>query len=102
MKGNFMRGLNLLFSDAKDFFANEMNRVFIAVILIGLVSYYMIYTLNLSIIKLNSNMEEYNTNLLKAIDETENKVDFRYFNTTKTLEEIHNVKVNTKTGELKN
>lgn len=97
-----MRGLNLLFSDAKDFFANEMNRVFIAVILIGLVSYYMIYTLNLSIIKLNSNMEEYNTNLLKVIDETEKKVDFRYFNTTKTLEEIHNVKVNTKTGELKN
>lgn len=97
-----MRGLNLLFSDAKDFFANEMNRVLIAVILIGLVSYYMIYTLNLSIIKLNSNMEEYNTNLLKVIDETEKKVDFRYFNTTKTLEEIHNVKVNTKTGELKN
>lgn len=29
------------------------------------------------------------------------KVDHRYFNTTTSLEEIHNVKINTYNGELK-
>ena len=29
------------------------------------------------------------------------KIDHRYFNTTTTLEEIHNVKINTLNGELR-
>ncbi len=35
------------------------------------------------------------TNLIKK------KVDYRYFNTTTTLEQIHNIDVNTYNGELK-
>lgn len=30
-----------------------------------------------------------------------NKIDHRYFNTTTTIEQIHNVRVNTYNGELK-
>ncbi len=36
-----------------------------------------------------------NTTLIKK------KIDYRYFNTTKTLEQIHNVDVNTYNDELK-
>lgn len=35
------------------------------------------------------------------IQKLEKKVDFRYFNTTTSLEQIHNVKINTYNGELK-
>lgn len=36
-----------------------------------------------------------------AFIKIKNKIDHRYFNTTTSLEEIHNVKINTYNGELK-
>ena len=34
----------------------------------------------------------------KAILKCEKKVDFRYFNTTRSLEDIHSIKISTKDG----
>lgn len=34
----------------------------------------------------------------KAIEKCERKVDFRYFNTTRSLEDIYNIKISTKDG----
>lgn len=107
-----MKNLNLLFADAKDFLSNEVNRVFLAVIIFSLVIGYMVYNNNSAINKsteviLKSNeevlkaLENSNTEIIQAVNDVEDKVDFRYFNTTKSLEKIHNVEINTKTGELK-
>ena len=51
-----MRNINLLFSDAKDFLYNEVNRVFIAVILAGVILGYIIYSGNSAILKSNEEL----------------------------------------------
>ena len=38
---------------------------------------------------------------IHAYDKLKRKIDHRYFNTTTTIEKIHNVKINTLNGELK-
>lgn len=42
-----------------------------------------------------------NNKITQANIEIKKKVDFRYFNTTKTLEELNNVDIDTLNGELK-
>lgn len=96
-----MRNINLLFSDAKDFLSNEVNRVFVAVILIGFIVGLLVYNGTSAILKSNEELKKSNTELKEKIEKTKDRVDFRYFNTTKSLEEIHNVKIDTRTGELK-
>lgn len=101
MKGLIMKNLKLLFIDAKDFLSNEVNRVFIAVIILGLSILYMIYNGNSSILKSYENILKSNEEILKAIDKTNDKVDFRYFNTTSSLEDIYDIEIDTKTGKVK-
>lgn len=38
--------------------------------------------------------------LMTEIKTNRNKIHFRYFNLTRSLEEIHNVKIDTKNGKL--
>lgn len=81
---------NRLFTDVKEFLSNEINRVFVALvflIFVVIIASYLQYKAN--------------NEILKAIKNCEKKVDFRYFNMTRTLEGIHNVSIDTKTGELK-
>lgn len=42
-----------------------------------------------------------NQALLNRLDKLEKKVDFRYFNTTRSLEEIHDVHIDTLNGSLR-
>lgn len=90
-----MKSLNLLFSDAKFFLSNEVNRVFIAVVIFSAAMTTLIYLRTEAV--LTSNNE-----VLEAIQKAEKKVDFRYFNTTRSLERIHNVEIDTKDGRLIN
>lgn len=96
-----MRNINLLFSDAKDFLSSELNRVFVAVVLIGIILGLIIYNCTTAIFKSNSEILKSNKELMQKIEKTKDRVDYRYFNTTTSLEQIHNVKIDTHNGELK-
>lgn len=89
-----MRSINLLLTDLKEFLSNEVNRVFLAIIIIGTI---------LIAIGLNNNLaiEQSNKEIITQLKEVNKKVDFRYFNTTRSLEDIHNIKIDTRSGEIK-
>ena len=74
--------MSINLSDAKSFLGDKINRVFIAVILLCIINAGGIFYLN------------------KQIENCINKVHFRYFNLTKSLEEIHNVEINTHDGKI--
>ncbi|OLA76007.1 MAG: hypothetical protein BHW55_09370 [Candidatus Melainabacteria bacterium 35_41] len=96
-----MRNINLLFSDAKDFLYNEVNRVFIAVILAGVILGYIIYSGNSAILKSNEELLKSNAELMQKMEKLKAQVDFRYFNTTRSLEDIHNVRIDTHYGDVR-
>lgn len=84
----------ILFIDLKDFLSNEVNRVFVAVVIIGGILIYQ---------QFNHNMETQKSiaALIEAIEKTEKKIDFRYLNLTRSLEDIHKVEINTKDGRVR-
>ena len=96
-----MRNINLLFSDAKDYLYNEVNRVFIAVILAGVILGYIIYSGNSDILKSNEELVKSNAELMQKMEKLKAQVDFRYFNTTRSLEDIHNVRIDTHYGDVR-
>lgn len=64
--------------------------------------------LNLIVILLIANLicngyyyHKINTNINNSTIDIKRKVDHRYFSTTKSLEQIHNLDINTLNGELK-
>ena len=54
--------------------------------------------INLAILSLNIYAFVFETN---NFDRVRKKIDHRYFNTTRSLEQIHNVEIDTYKGELK-
>ena len=94
----YMKNFQILFTDIKGFMGNEVNRLFILILIVNLILFgilnYQIYNVNKSV--------QHECNLLKVqIYNTEKKVDFRYFNITRSLEDIYNLKINTLNGEIK-
>ena len=93
-----MRNITLLFSDVKNFMANEVNRVFVLFMVItlsiGLFLHWEIQNLKRFIVSSDTKLEE-------EITKTRKRIDYRYFNTTRTLEDLHNVRIDTKNGDLK-
>ncbi len=93
-----MRNINLLFSDVKNFMAKEVNRVFVLFMVItlsiGLFLHLEIQNLKRFIVSSDTKLEE-------EITKTRKRIDYRYFNTTRTLEDLHNVRIDTKNGDLK-
>ena len=71
-----MRNINLLFSDAKDFLYNEVNRVFIAVILAGVILGYIIYSGNSAILKSNEELLKSNAMYKETFEAQNNGGDF--------------------------
>lgn len=90
----------ILFKDVKNFLSSEVNRVFISVVIVGLISVYNCYRTEVLINELKEQIKTNQTELLASDKKIIDKVHFRYFNTTKSLEEIHNIKINTKNGKL--
>lgn len=78
-----MRNLNLLISDAKEFLSDNINRFGILVVLLCLINVCGFYVIE------------------KELKECTKTVNFRYFNITRSLEDIHNVKIDTQDGSLK-
>lgn len=72
----------LFLTDVKRFVKNKLNLIYlIQIISIFLIGFMIITTNN-------------------AFKSTEKKVDFRYFNTTRTLQDIYNVDIDTETGRV--
>lgn len=94
-------GLSTLFTDVRDFFDNRINIVLIAVIVFSLALLSGQITTNLKIAKLSAQIANTETKVVKEIETNRRKIHFRYFNLTRTLEDVYNVKVNTENGEIK-
>lgn len=78
-----MKYFNLLFSDAKEFLSDNINRLGILVVLLCVINISGFYVIE------------------KELKECTKTVNFRYFNITRSLEDIHNVKIDTQDGSLK-
>lgn len=93
--------LGFLIGDAKEFLCNATNRVFIAVILVGvLVCYSQFRTEKLIRAMENINVKN-NKEVLAEIKTNRDKIHFRYFNLTRSLEDINDVEIDTRSGEVK-
>ena len=93
-----IRNFNILFSDTKNFMMNEVNRLFVVIVILFLIFGTVVHC---EIQSLKTYTAENTREIQELINKTNKKIDDRYFNTTKSLEEIHNVKINSKTGEIK-
>lgn len=78
-----MKNVNLLFSDVKEFLSNGINRLSIVVAALCIINLFGYYELH------------------NQIDTCISKIHFRYYNLTRSLEEIHNVEIDTRDGSLK-
>ena len=78
-----MSNLNLLISDVKEFLSDSVNRVGVLVLLLCVINICGMYCLS------------------GQIKECHKDVHHRYFNTTRSLEQIHNVQIDTRDGSLK-
>lgn len=78
-----MKYFNLLFSDTKEFLSDNINRLGVLVVLLCVINVCGFYVIE------------------KELKECTKTVNFRYFNITRSLEDIHNVKIDTQDGSLK-
>ena len=92
--------LGLLIGDAKEFLCNETNRVFVAVITIGLAVCICQIRTEKAISKVYNYNVKAKKELLTEIKTNRDKIHFRYFNLTTSLEELNNVKINTLNGRV--
>ena len=74
--------MSIKLSDAKSFLNDKINRVFIAVMFLCIINAGGIFYLN------------------KQIENCTNKVHFRYYNLTKSLEDIYNIQIDTRDGRI--
>ena len=79
-----------LFTDVKRFIKYIQKRSYAIECLILLLLIFSIY----------NQIENYN-NIMSRLDKVEKKTDFRYFNLTRSLEDIHKIEINTKDGRIR-
>ena len=92
--------LGMLICDTKEFLRNETNRVFVAVVcLCLLVCYFQIRT-EKAIKRVYNYDVKAKKELLTEIKTNRDKIHFRYFNLTTSLEELNNVKIDTLNGRI--
>lgn len=109
-----------LFAEAKSFYSDRINKVLTYLVIISVMGCYGFFVVNnklnniadllqqsnkVKIANIENEVKRINVNnaaMLEAIIKLEKKVDFRYFNLTRSLEDIHNVKIETHKGHLEN
>ena len=97
-RGLTMKNISLLFSDVKNFMANEVNRLFTLILLINiLIGFFLHFEIASLKQQIFLRTEQLDMDIIKA----KKRVDYRYFNMTRTLEDIFNIKIDTKDGYLK-
>lgn len=94
------KGVSLLFSDVKGFLENSVNRVFMICICLCLLTIYNQYRTEKIIHQITENQSKSQKELITEIQTNRNKIHYRYFNLSRSLEDIHCVKINTRTGRI--
>lgn len=79
-----------LFTDVKRFIKYIQKRSYAIECLILLLLIFSIY----------NQIESYN-NVMARLDKVERKTDFRYFNLTRSLEDIHKIEIDTENGRIR-
>lgn len=87
-------GISILFDDVKNFLSNEINRLTILLIAFIVICSVWQYKIHNDILNIQTIIESKSNKI-------EKKVDFRYFNISRSLEKIFEVSIDTKNGELK-
>ena len=89
---------NILFSDVKVFMENEVNR---ALAIWTIMFILLICIVHFEIRSIKTEMRTNAANIERDIVSVKKRVDYRYFNITRSLEDLNNVKIETKEGYLK-
>lgn len=92
--------IGLLVCDAKDFLSDAANRVLVAVIVLCFAVCYCQVRTEKAIKRVYNYDVKAKKELLTEIKSNRDKIDFRYFNLTRTLEDLHNVKIDTHYGRV--
>ena len=92
--------IGLLLTEVQEFLCSEVNRVFAAMVILCILVCYGQVRTEKEIKKVYNYNVRANKELLTEINTNRDKIHFRYFNLSRTLEEIHNVKIDTKNGKL--
>lgn len=90
-------GIFGLFSDVKNYLSEGINFVTLLLIILIITMLSCFYQMNKRIDDLKQDI----ITVEKEIKINRDKIHFRYFNLTKSLEKIHNVEIDTHTGEIK-
>lgn len=92
--------IGLLLTEVQEFLCSEVNRVFAAIVILCILVCYGQVRTEKEIKKVYNYNVRANKELLTEINTNRDKIHFRYFNLSRSLEEIHNVKIDTKNGKL--
>lgn len=92
--------LGMLICDTKEFLCNETNRVFVSVIVLCLLVCYCQIRTEKAIKRVYNYDIKAKKELLTEIKTNRDKIHFRYFNLTTSLEELNNVKIDTLNGRV--
>ena len=93
-----MKTFFMLISDAKDFMANEINRLFVWVLVLNIVTMTFVH---FEVKSIKEFQLKENEKMLEQLVHVRKRVDYRYFNMTRTFEDIYDIKIDTGSGELK-
>lgn len=111
MKGFEIMNIFTVFSDIKTFFSNTMNTVCVLLLLACMTNLGFQIKLNYEINVLAKKIELLTQNsetkinkskqeIINEIKINRDKIHFRYFNLTHSIEDVHGVKINTKNGKI--
>lgn len=92
--------IGLLICDAKDFLSDTTNRVFAATVALCLLVCYCQIRTEKAIKRIYNYNVKAKKELLTEIKTNRDKIHYRYFNLTRTLGELHNVKIDTLNGKI--
>lgn len=93
-------GIYGLFMDAKEFFSNGVNGVTVLLIISIIISCAWNYKIEKEIKALSVKQQSNQVALMNEIESNRKKIHFRYFNLTKSIEDIAGVQIDTKDGSV--
>ncbi|MGN0015646.1 MAG: hypothetical protein ACI37T_09545 [Candidatus Gastranaerophilaceae bacterium] len=89
-----------VFSDIKEFFSNIMNTVCVLLLCFCLAILGFQFKITKDLATLEYKIDTSSQKICDEIKINRDKIHFRYFNLTNSLEDINGVKINTKNGKI--
>lgn len=96
-----IKSKTIFFSDVKRFIRHLNYRIYILQLAILFLFGVLICAVLICHRAETEQIQLSNQKLLNRLDAIEKKIDFRYYNTTRSLEEINDVRIDTQSGSLR-